>query len=310
MPKGGDADRLENAWSEDAGDSLSGEELDMLAVYLRSVRMRSVEIASEAERRDPSGGGETVEGDPAQDALVEAHLGLVVRIAKRYIRYGYPVEDLIQEGNLGLLAAARRFEPARGIRFENYAAGWIRQAVCRALSIRSRTIRIPLDVLLLRRQAERVLAELEQEAGERGSRAGRRERQTEEECARRLGVPLERLKATLRSTPDVISLDGPVAALAAILEDASAKNPFESAALLEQCALLRAGLEAMPGRLRLVMTRYYGLDGREPASFAALGRELSLSRERVRQLHNRGVASLREIPGLGELVVFGSRISP
>jgi len=138
-----------------------------LAIYLRELR-RCRQISADRARRccqtmhdaadAKTPGARRV--DRAEEAfrasyneMVEGNLALVVRIARPYERFGLPFEDLIQEGNLGLLAAIRQFDPERGVPFPAYATGWIRQAICRAISIKSRTIRIPLDVLGLRRRA-------------------------------------------------------------------------------------------------------------------------------------------------------------
>lgn len=233
--------------------------------------------------------------------MVEGNLALVVRIATRYQRFGLPLEDLIQEGNLGLLAAIRQFDPERGVPFPAYATGWIRQAICRAISIKSRTIRIPLDVLALRRRATGVLDDLEQEAHNQSCRSGRYEAPSVEDCARALGVSTGRLQTTIKRVPEVESLDAPSGPegepLLSSVADLEQPNPLECAWTAERRALLLAAISELPHRLRHVIQRHYGLLGGGPARFTAIGRELHLSRERVRQLHNQGLALLRHDPG-------------
>ena len=288
-----------------------------LAIYLRELR-RCRQISADrarsccqmmhdaADAKTP--GARRV--DRAEEAfrasyneMVEGNLALVVRIARPYERFGLPFEDLIQEGNLGLLAAIRQFDPERGVPFPAYATGWIRQAICRAISIKSRTIRIPLDVLGLRRRATSVLADLEQEAHNQCCRSGHYKAPTVEDCARALGVSTDRLQTTIRRVPEVESLDAPAGPegepLLSSVADLEQPNPLECAWTAEQRSLLRTAISELPHRLRHVIQRHYGLLGGGPASFTAIGRELNLSRERVRQLHNQGLASLLHDPRMG-----------
>lgn len=234
--------------------------------------------------------------------MIEGNLALVVSIARGYRRFGVPMEDLIQEGNLGLLAAVRRFDPEFGVKFSTYAAGWIRQAICRAISIKSRTIRIPLDVLGLRRRVASVLSDLEQEAHNRGCRSGHYEAPTLEDCADELGISTDRLRTVIRRVPDVVSLNAPDVPggrpVGSSVADSGQRDPLESASADEQKSLLRAAISGLPHRLQHVMRRYYGLSAEGPASFSEIGRELHLSRERVRQLHNQGLGQLRNAPRL------------
>lgn len=293
-------------------------QLDSLVVYLRDVH-RCRRISADGARRcsramrdaKAAGGNGSARNGSAevfrtkQRELVEGNLPLVVCIARAYRRFGLPMEDLIQEGNLGLLAAVRKYDPELGVAFSTYAAGWIRQAICRAISIKSRTIRIPLEVLGLRRRAARVLSELEQEAHNRECRSGHYEAPTLEDCAHELGISTDCLKSTIRRVPDVVSLDAaafpggePVGSSVA---DPGKRDPLACASADEQRSLLHAAVSALPDRLRRVMLRHYGLSGEGPASFSEIGRELRLSRERVRQLHNQALALLRNAPRLGNL---------
>ncbi len=232
-----------------------------------------------------------------RDEVVEGHLDLVVRVARHYLGFGLPLEDLIQEGNMGLLAAIEGFDPDRGVPFPAYAVGWIRQAICRAISVQTRTIRIPLEALGLRRRADSVLSDLEQEAHNDALCSGHYEAPTVEDCARKLGVSAGRLRTTIERLPDMASLDAPVRGdglpLSSRLADAGQRDP-EACAAAEECrSRIGAAVSALPARVRHVMRRHYGLDGNGMASFTEIGRELHLCRERVRQLHNQGLASLR-----------------
>lgn len=293
--------------SAEAGDG----DHSALAIYLREVRRRrriSADRARRCCRTMHDADDAKIPGarwaDRAEEVfrasrneMVEGNLALVIRIAKQYERFGFPFEDLIQEGNLGLLAAVRQFDVERGVPFAAYATGWIRQAICRAISIKSRTIRIPLEVLGLRRRAAGVLDDLEQEAHNQCCRSGHYEAPTVEDCAHALGVSTDRLHTTIRRVPDVDSLDAPAGPegepLLSSVADLEQPNPLECASAAEQRSLLHAAISELPHRLRYVMQRHYGLLGGGPASFTAIGRELHISRERVRQLHNQGLALLR-----------------
>ena len=299
-----------------SGEAATGDH-GALAIYLREISRhrpisadraggccRAMHAAEDTTApRVPNNGRPEEVFRASRDEVVEGNLALVVRIAKHYERFGLPLEDLIQEGNLGLLAAVRRFDPERGVPFVPYATGWIRQAICRAISIKSRTIRIPLEVLGLRRRAARVLSDLQQEAHNEYCRSGHYEAPTVEDCAHELGVSTDRVQTTIRRVPDVDSLDAPTGPngrpLLSSLADSEHPDPMACASAAEQRSLLHAAVCGLPHRLRHVMLRHYGLLGDEPASFTAIGRELNLSRERVRQLHNQGIALLRHNPRMG-----------
>ena len=281
-----------------------------LALYLRDVRRQPRMSARntgrcrcalhDGETAAFLGNGPRVPGEVDEanrQVIIEAHLALVVRMARRYERFGLALEDLIQEGNLGLLAAAERFDPERGVPFPTYATAWIRQAICRAISIQTRTIRIPLEALGLRRQAARVWAELEQEAHNDSLRSGHYRAPTVEDCARKLGVSTEHLRTTVRRLPEVASLDAPLGPegepLLSYLAEASGKSPEDCAAAEESRYRIEGWLRALPDRTRLILQRHYDLDGNGAVGFAEIGRELRLSRERVRQLHNNALRRLQ-----------------
>ena len=212
-------------------------------------------------------------------------------IARRYRGYGLPYDDLVQEGTLGLLAAVRNYDPKRRVPFRAYAPSWIRQAICRGVSIRCRIIRIPLDVLQTRRRLDHVRAQLEQEAETCGRPP------TVEECARVMGVTPDVLRTTLRRVPEFTSLDAPRGAkglpLVPLLPD-TGSCPFASVASRERGRLLHSAIADLPGRLGRVMRRRYGISGNPPSTLAEIGAELGVSRERARQLHNRGINLLRQ----------------
>lgn len=231
-----------------------------------------------------------------REQLVTAHLGLVDSIARRYEHLGLPREDVVQEGYLGLLAAARRFEGRPETAFSTYAAGWIRQAICRALSQQPRTIRIPLRRLELRRHVEAVAADIEQRRGNAVC-DGARSIPQQESVAHELGLDLGELREAVLSTPVRESLDAvpdlahlPVCLLPANLV---AADPCDAAVACEQRECLAAAVARLPERLRTILCRRFGLVGQAETGLAELGRELGISAERVRQLQNQALGRLR-----------------
>ena len=220
--------------------------------------------------------------------MVERNLDLVVTIAKRYRHLGLPLGDLIQEGNLGLLYAARRFEPKPGRSFSAYAVGWIRQTICRALSQQSRTIRVPLRRLELRRHAWEVQADEEQRCGNECCTGNKRPPHTNEHDARELGISVEELRSTILRAPEVESLDTPTAPNdrhhVLSLPDPGAPDPCKIAAGAER-------------RRHLLEMRFGVGDGGE-SSLAEIGRDLHVSTERARQLQQQALERLRRDPAL------------
>ena len=231
--------------------------------------------------------------------LVVGHVRLVAALARRYRHLNLPLEDLIQEGNLGLVAAARGFDPKRHGRFSNHAAGHIRRAICRALS-EARTIHIPQRPLALRRRAAIVEAELEQRYRNDECRGGRRRRHRLEDDAAEIGVDPEELRRTVRMVPEVESLDAPVgperAPLSTRLPDPYSPDPGDAAASSEQRRHLRDAVSRLPPRLRRIMEMRHGLDRREEATLAEIGRALGLTPPRVHQLHRKALEALRADP--------------
>ena len=260
---------------------------ELLAKYLAHIGQGN--LLTHAEEIDLS--NRAKDGDArARQRLIEKNLRLVVSVAKKYRGYGLPFEDLIQEGNIGLMKAVEKFDPDRGYRFSTYATWWIRQAVQRAVADKGRTIRVPVHMTEKIRKVSRAYNELSAEF----------EREPhEEEVAERLGWNTEEVRITMSAMPDATSLDQPVSTdetssqLGDFIEDEKVSDTPGEVMREMETVHLKEAVEKLPERARYVLIRRYGLDARDPATLAELGDELDISRERVRQLQREAERILK-----------------
>jgi RNA polymerase primary sigma factor len=264
----------------------SSSESDSLRLYLREIAripllsaQRELDLAERIERGDRD----------ARNSLIVANLRLVVSIAKRYVGQGLSLEDLIGEGNIGLIRAVTKFDPTKGFRFSTYATWWIKQAITRSILEGTRAVRLPVyimeEVMRVNRTTRQLYQEFEREP-------------TPEEIGTALNMPAERVSELLIWAEKVFSLDAPLSdeeenTLADVIEDTNTRGPVDStdrAMLREE---VRRALSNLTQREREVIELRFGLIDDRDHTLEEVGKKLHVTRERVRQIEERAIRKLR-----------------
>jgi RNA polymerase primary sigma factor len=267
---------------------------DALQLFLKDIgkvelltAAEEVELAKRIERGDHR----------AKQEMVEANLRLVVSIAKRYRNQGLPFLDLIQEGTIGLVRAAEKFDWRKGYKFSTYATWWIRQAVARALADKGRTIRMPVHVVEKLNKIVRSERKLRGELCREPSPV---------EIATDVDLPLDEVEQILRTSQAPVSLEKPVgdeeeSEFGHFLTDENAPLPDEAADTTMRQEMLRNILDTLSHRERRVLELRYGLDGEQPRTLDEVGRAFNVTRERIRQIENQSLKKLRALTATDSL---------
>jgi RNA polymerase primary sigma factor len=239
-------------------------------------------------------------GDKAAlDHLVNANLRFVVSVAKKFLNQGLCYMDLIAEGNIGLITAAKRFDERRDFRFISYAVWWIRQAIQKAIAEQTNTVRLPINRSQQAQKFKRVAQKLEQKHGRQIK---------DEEIAEVMSLSNRKMGQIRAASRPMLSLDQSIydddATLADTLINPDDLTPEDDFILDELQAEMGRALALLTDRERDIVVRYYGLGTAETSSLEAIGQDINLSRERVRQIRNQALAKIRQAVGQEKLVDY------
>lgn len=258
-----------------------------LRVYMREIS--KTELLTPAEEVKLA--AKIKKGDKkAREQMIKANLRLVVKIAQDYSKYGLPLQDLISEGNIGLMKAVERFDPKKGGKLSTYAAWWIKQGIKRALANQSKTIRLPVHMVDKISKLRRITDTLSEAYGREP---------TDEELCEETGIPMKKISLLKRAAMRPTSLDAPVgdddrSNYAEIIGDEHAVDPFEALSEKNMHRQLDDLMEVLDERESKIIDARYGISGKTPMTLEEVGREFGITRERIRQLQNIALDKMRK----------------
>jgi len=226
----------------------------------------------------------------ARALMIKANLRLVVKIAHDYANLGLPLLDLVSEGNIGLMKAVERFDPAKGGKLSTYAAWWIKQSIKRALANQSKTIRLPVHLVDKISKMRRVSLQISEELGREP---------TDDELAEEIGISRRKVSQIKTVSVRPASLDAPISdddatEFGEIVADEDAQTPFELLRDKNLRGELRELLQVLDDRERKIIFQRFGLDGGKPKTLEEVGKKFGVTRERIRQLQNLALAKMRQ----------------
>jgi RNA polymerase primary sigma factor len=266
------------------GEYMGERSLDLYLKEINNTALLTREQERDLARRIRKG------DETALHALVKANLRFVVSIAKQYVNQGLSLADLVNEGNLGLIKAAYRFDEKRGYKFISYAVWWIRQAMLQALAEQSRIVRLPLNRAGTLYRIGKAARQLDQELGRAPEVS---------EIAEKLKLPHDEVRDTMQIANSHLSLDASFSndqeenSLVDYLADDNLESPDEQTYVNALSDDMQKALDTLTDRERAILSLYFGIEGEEPLTLEEIGKRMNLTRERIRQIKEKAILRLR-----------------
>jgi RNA polymerase primary sigma factor len=276
----------EEMYSEnrESGEYIGERSLDLYLKEINNTPLLTREQERDLAKRIRKG------DEKALHALVKANLRFVVSIAKQYVNQGLSLADLVNEGNLGLIKAAYRFDEKRGYKFISYAVWWIRQAMLQALAEQSRIVRLPLNRAGTLYRIGKAARQLDQELGRNPEVS---------EIAEKLKLPHDEVRDTMQIANSHLSLDASFSndqeenSLVDYLADDNLEAPDEQTYVNALSDDMQKALDTLTDRERQILSLYFGIEGEEPLTLEEIGKRMNLTRERIRQIKEKAILRLR-----------------